>query len=139
MDEFTREILTNPDALDADQNGCAQRQFAGDANARRWISIKVGTTTRFLALFNLTDKPLAVKQSLAEVGFPNGCEIRDIWSRTDLGFYAKTYATYIAGHGVGFYRLDAKRKERSAWRGPANSLKHDERAIGPDATLRLPG
>ena len=112
LDDFTREILTNPDALDADQNGYAQRQFAGDATVRRWISIKAGTTTRFLALFNLTDKPLAVKQSLAEVGFPNGCEIRDIWSRTDLGFYAKTYATYIAGHGVGFYRLDAKRKEQ---------------------------
>jgi hypothetical protein len=108
MDDFTREILTNRDALDADQSGCAQRQFAGDAKVRRWISIKAGTTTRYLALFNLTDKPLAVEQPLAEAGFPDGCEIRDVWERRDLGFRAGTYATSVAGHGVGFYRLDAK-------------------------------
>ena len=110
MDDFTREILTNPDALDADRNGSAQRQFAGDAGVRRWISVKAGTATRYLALFNLTDKPLAVEQPLADVGFPDGCEIRDIWSRRKMGFVAKTYATTIAGHGVGFYRLDAKRR-----------------------------
>ena len=110
IDDFTREILTNPDALDADQNGSAQRQFAGDAKMKRWISIRAGTAARYLALFNLTNKPCAVEQPLAEAGFPHGCEIRDIWKRTDMGFYAKTYATTIAGHGVGFYRLDAKKR-----------------------------
>jgi len=106
IDDFTLDILTNADALDANRTGSGQRQFAGDANERRWLSVKMGTSSKYLALFNLTDKPRAVEQPLAEAGFPDGCRIWDIWSHKNMGFFAGSYKTMIAGHGVGFYRLD---------------------------------
>ncbi len=110
MDDFTRDILTNADALDANQHGSEQRQLAGDSKVRKWLSVKKGATAKYLALFNLTDKPQVITQSLAEIGFPEGGEIRDIWNRRNLGFQAGSFAPTVAAHGVGFYRLDTKSK-----------------------------
>ena len=106
IDDFTMDVLTNAEALDANRYGSKQRQLAGDADERRWLSVKTGTSSKYLALFNLTDTPRAVEQPLAEVGFPGGCKIWDIWSHKNMGFFVGSYKTMIAGHGVGFYRLD---------------------------------
>jgi hypothetical protein len=105
LDDFTRDILTNADALDANRNGSEQREFAADAEIRRWVSSKAGTKDKFLALFNLTSEPHVVRQSLVELGVPARCRVRDIWEKTDLVSDGETLVVTIAGHGVGFYRL----------------------------------
>lgn len=106
LDDFTKGVLTNPDALDANRYGSEPREFFADARLRKWISAKAGTATRYLALFNLQAEPARAEQSLAEVGFPDGCRIRDIWAGTDLGWRTGSFPAALAAHGAGFYRLE---------------------------------
>lgn len=109
LDAFTKAILTNPDALDAHRNGMEQRQLSGDASQRKWLSLKSGTKSRFLALFNLTAEPRRVEQALAEVGFAGGCQVRDIWAQADLDAVTGAIAVTVPAHGVAFLRLDPPR------------------------------
>jgi alpha-galactosidase len=106
LDAFTKAVLTNADALDADKNGSGQRELSGHADLRKWISTRAGTESRYLALFNLKEEPCRVEQPLGEAGFPKGCKVRDIWENKDLGFCKETLAATIPAHGVAFFRLD---------------------------------
>jgi hypothetical protein len=112
LDAFTKEILTNPDALDANRNGSEQRQLGGDARLHKWLSVKAGTPSKFLALFNLTPEPFRVEQQLKEVGFPDGCRVRDIWAQADQGVASGVLAASVPAHGVAFFRLDKLRDEK---------------------------
>ncbi len=108
LDDFTKAILTNPDALDANRNGTGQHEFASADNLRKWISTRQGTRSRYLALFNLADKPAQVDQPLAEAGMAGPCRIRDIWANVDFDCNADSFPSTLPAHGVGFYRLDPK-------------------------------
>lgn len=106
LDDFTKSILTNSDALDANRNGTGQREFAATAHLRKWVSTRPGAKSWYLALFNLSSDPLRVEQSLAEAGIAVPCRVRDIWAGTAFGCDTHSFPVAIPAHGVGFYRLD---------------------------------
>jgi hypothetical protein len=54
-----------------------------------------------------TELPVAV--DLAELGFPNGARVRDLWTHRDLGKFSGQFAPEIPFHGAGLYRLSPTR------------------------------
>lgn len=105
LDPFTKEILTNKDALYVNKHGAEQRQFYSDAQLKKWISVDAVNGDTYLALFNLSTTPCVIEQSILELGFTQGCLIRDIWQKGNLGEVTQSFTTYIAGHGVSFFKL----------------------------------
>jgi hypothetical protein len=105
LDLFTKEVLTNKNALDACRNGSNQHQFYNDGNIVKWINTRAGTGIKYLAIFNITSASIRVKQSLSEIGYPNGCRVKDIWNKSYLETSPDSFTVRIAGHGVGFYRV----------------------------------
>ncbi len=57
------------------------------------------------ALFNLMEQPSDVEQSVVELGFKQGCRVRDIWQQSDRGTVADRLTANIPGHGVAFHVL----------------------------------
>ncbi len=104
-DPFTKEILTNTDALRANRYGSAQRQLCADAKTITWISTDAENGNTYLALFNLMTEPSVVEQSVVDLGFEHGCRVRDIWQGSDRGTVATSVTATIPGHGVAFYVL----------------------------------
>jgi alpha-galactosidase len=50
-------------------------------------------------------QPRSVSVSLADLGFTGKVNVRDLWSRKDLGSFTGTFAQKINSHGAGLYRL----------------------------------
>lgn len=106
LDELTKALLTNADALDADQHGREPRQIFADSSLRKWISLRAGTESRYLAIFNVSAEARRVEQQLEEAGLEGGCRVRDIWAGADLGICQTSFSVAVPAHGVGFFRLD---------------------------------
>jgi hypothetical protein len=51
---------------------------------------------------------LPVAVDLAEIGFPNGARVRDLWTHRDLGEFSSEFAPEIPFHGAGLYRISPR-------------------------------
>lgn len=66
--------------------------------------------TRFLVVVATPENEAAVEGlpvavNLAELGFADGAEIRDLWTHRDIGTFSGEFAPEIPFHGAGLYRL----------------------------------
>lgn len=69
--------------------------------------------TRFLVVVATSEdehRPatLPVAVALSELGFPNGAQVRDLWTHRDLGAVEREFAPEIPFHGAGLYRLSPR-------------------------------
>jgi alpha-galactosidase len=53
-----------------------------------------------VGLFNRSWSLREVAVDLAQIGFPNGATLRDVWSQQDLGRHAGTFSHIVSKHGV---------------------------------------
>jgi alpha-galactosidase len=97
LDDWTTGLLTNPVVVAMNQKGHAQRLAGQDGNVIAWTS-KVGEQS-YLALFNVGDSAVAVKNGFASYGLAGGkYRVRNVWGAKDLGRLTEASGT-IAPHG----------------------------------------
>jgi alpha-galactosidase len=101
MTDRDRRILMNTDAIAIDQDAMGQQ---GD---RLYQSGDLDVWTRRLSagqvavgLFNRSWSTRDVAVDLAQIGFPNGATLRDVWSQRDLGHHTGIFAQPVSKHGV---------------------------------------
>jgi hypothetical protein len=87
LDEPTRALITNRDVIAINQTARDNHPIdglpAGLEKVRVWVASGTGReqTRRFLAVFNLDDKPVSVEASWDKLGLPAGTlTARDLWS-----------------------------------------------------------
>ena len=98
LDEWTAGLLTNPAVVAMDQQGREQRLVGQDGSVIAWTS-QVGDK-EYLALFNVGDSAVTVKDGFAKYGLAGGKDaVRDVWEGKDLGRSAAVSGT-VAPHGV---------------------------------------
>jgi len=56
LDDFTKEMLTNPEMLEVNQNSTNNRQVSRVNNLVVWVADAVGSEDKYLALFNAQSK-----------------------------------------------------------------------------------
>ena len=80
LDDWTSTLLTNRDVLEVDQNAHDQRQEAKEGDVVAWTAAgKDGV--RYLALFNLNDKPKTVTHRYTFYNLPAGTlSATELWS-----------------------------------------------------------
>ena len=80
LDDWTTALLTNRDILEVDQNAHDQRQEAREGDIIAWTAAgKDGV--RYLALFNLNDKPRTITHRYVFYNLPAGnLTARELWS-----------------------------------------------------------
>jgi len=84
LDETTRALITNQDVIALDQhshdNHPVDRLPEGYEQVRAWVA-SGRNGERYLALFNLGEKPFALKAAWGELGLESGrYAARDLWS-----------------------------------------------------------
>jgi len=106
MDEETRTILTNVEAIAINQDplGVQGNKRTSIYGAELWAGpLANGDTVIGLANMNTTDQ--VVELDWLYAGFANGSTyaLRDLWAHQDLGVF-KSYAPIIPGHSIQLLR-----------------------------------
>jgi alpha-galactosidase len=103
-DEWTISLLTNPEVLSVDQHSKNARQFIVTNDFVVWTSVPESEDGRYVALFNLSSKPLHVLKTWKELGLSSGeYKVRDLWHRRDIGKIEAIEDT-LPAHGSALYK-----------------------------------
>lgn len=109
LDDATRALLTNQDVIAVDQHSHGNRPVehlpAGFENVRVWIaSGKAGE--RYVAVFNLDDKPASLQASWQQLGLASGKHAaRELWSGHRLDA-ADRLQIQLPAHGCVLYSVE---------------------------------
>lgn len=105
LDRPTLELLTNREVLAVNQQSEDNQPHFVEDGMRVWSARVPGSGDRYLALFNLTDKPRPVTVRLDQVGMVGARRIRDLWSGTSQSVTGARVGEELPPHGAGLYRL----------------------------------
>jgi hypothetical protein len=115
LDADTRRLITNREVIAIDQtahdNHPVESLPPGFENVRVWVASGTGRqqATRFLAVFNLNDKPATLEASWDKLGLPSGNLVaRDLWEGHPLA-PAASLKIVLPAHGCALYALDTRR------------------------------
>ncbi len=101
MSDVDRSILTNREVIAIDQDPLgkqATRQYE-HADMSVWTKPLSGGRVA-VALVTSSWGERRMQFNLAEVGFPNGASVRDVWDGKDLGRQSGVFTGVVPGHGV---------------------------------------
>jgi len=106
-DQFTFDLITNPEVIYINQHSENNRQLFYKNNTRAWAADDPENGDKFLALFNLNSSAKTITVTWSELGISGTYQVKDIWSQTDLGSYSTQISRNINAHGTGLYRISA--------------------------------
>ena len=104
VDEFTRNLLGNPEVLAIDQDplGKAAHRFSSDGWTEVWAR-ELSDGTYAVGLFNRGPEAALVTVSFSDIGVGSFPPIRFPWTHNDMGAWAgsgKEYTATVPRHGV---------------------------------------
>src|SRR5579884_206403 len=105
IDPFTLSLLTNQEVLAVDQHSSDNRLLFTRGNQIVWTADNPRTREKFVALFNLGEKPEKITVSWKELGIAGRASVRDLWKRENLGGFSNEFSAQINPHGAGLYRI----------------------------------
>ena len=107
--EQSLAFLKNPEVLAVNQQGENSRQLSRAKDRVVWMSDVPGSSDRYLALFNTSEKPGRVAFTFEDEMLRGNYKVRDLWRKDDLGTFSKEFGAGIDPHGAGLYRLSPSR------------------------------
>jgi alpha-galactosidase len=113
LDDFTRSLITNDEVLAVNQNSAGNRELFNRDGFIAWVADAPGSKEKYLALFNTRNVPGGtttvpaekIPVNLADLGFSEGCRVRDLWSKKDMGEFKGEFAPEVPWHGAALYRV----------------------------------
>ncbi|HEY6915563.1 MAG TPA: glycoside hydrolase family 27 protein [Paludibacter sp.] len=117
LDDFTKEILTNPEMLKVNQYSINNRQVSRDKNLIVWTADVPNSKDKYVALFNAQSKGENIDFNNADqvnvnfeaIGIKGKAKVRDLWSHKDLGTFNGSFGRELPQHGAGLYRISPLR------------------------------
>lgn len=109
MSAFTKEILTNKEAIAIDQDPLGKQGYKIKDEGEFEIYMKpLANGDTAICLFNRQDKALDVTINWAELKIANNHKIKDLWKHKEVGTTAKNFKATIGRHDVVLLRLARK-------------------------------
>jgi len=108
MNEETREILMNKEAIAVDQDSLGKTgvKVRDDGDLEVWVK-QLGDGSRAVVLFNrgLTNEKMTVKWT--EMGYPSYLKalVRDLWQHKDMGKFKNEYSVEVPSHDAVMLRV----------------------------------
>jgi alpha-galactosidase len=112
-DSITLKLLNNEEALSANRTGLHPRQVKFKNAIIIWTADIENSDDKFLAFFNQWEskEPVDIKINWADLGLKDkNYQVRDLWSKKDLGNFENLFSSKIEAHGAGLYRIKAVSK-----------------------------
>lgn len=103
-DSFTLDLLTNDEVLAVDQHSLNNRQLRRDADSVVWLADVPRSKDKYVAVFNLSDRPASPNVAVGSIGAGLHPRVRDLWSHQDLGPQPR-FSPSLPAHGAGLFRF----------------------------------
>ncbi len=107
LDAPTLALLTNREVLAVNQASSENRPHYIEDGGRIWSAKAEGSADRYVALFNVSDKPREVWIKLRDLGITRSVAVRDLWEGKALGQQSERISAALPPHGAALYRLTA--------------------------------
>lgn len=101
LNDFTLNLLTNPEVLAIDQDILgkqAQRTLQQDST-QVWMK-EMSNSSKAIGIFNTSASYKKIDIKSKDLSVNNNSIVRDVWRRKDLGKFGDTFTTMVAPHGV---------------------------------------
>ena len=106
MDAFTESVLTSPELIAVDQYAENNRPVIQKPDTVVWMAAAPEQAGDYVAIFNLSDQPLAVNYLWRDLGIQFGkFRVRDLWERKELGRLDHIEAT-LPPHGSKIFEVE---------------------------------
>jgi alpha-galactosidase len=106
LDDFTRNLLTNDEVIDVNQDplGIQARRVLKRDEIEIW-SKPLEDGSRAVGLFNLGEDAIPVSVRWSELGLRGPQAVRDLWRQKDLGAHGEGCTFEVPRHGVVLLKL----------------------------------
>lgn len=106
LDDFTINILCNPEVIDINQDALGKQARIVKQNKKMLILSKpLEDGSIALGLFNIAEKLRNISVNWDMLGISGPQRVRDVWRNKDLDEVNKQYSVEVARHGVMLVRL----------------------------------
>ena len=114
INERALELLKNQELIALNQDPlCLQAyvvQHTGDTYVLAKDILTLHGTTRAVALYNPSDKPVQMSVSFGELDLGGKVAVRDVFEHQDLGTMEKALSVLVPAHGTRIYTLTAEQR-----------------------------
>jgi alpha-galactosidase len=106
LDEFTLNVLCNPEIIEIDQDPLGESGMVIRQSDNRYLMIKnLADGTKAVGLFNRGNSTVEVQADWGELQISGKHSVRDLWRQKDLGVYNGKFSTQVPAHGVVMVRI----------------------------------
>lgn len=106
LDEFTLNVLCNPEVIDVNQDPLGHSGAVSHLNESNFIMVKeLEDGAKAVGLFNRGEFPAKVAAPWPVMGLSGPQAARDLWRQLDLGVFHNEFRTEVPRHGVILVRL----------------------------------
>ena len=106
LDEFTLNILCNPEVIDVDQDALGQSAAVTMLNDATFLMTKnLEDGSKAVGLFNRGEFPAEVTAWWLTIGVTGKQTVRDLWRQKDIGTYENSFTTQVPRRGVVLVRI----------------------------------
>ena len=108
-DEFTLSLMNNDEVLAVNQNVQQSKPLFSHDGQVAWIADVPNSSAKYLAVFYIGDAGEAkLHVQWSDLGLPAKCQVRDLWSRHDLGASQNGRDFVLKPHASGFYKITSE-------------------------------
>ncbi|HEX9807602.1 MAG TPA: alpha-galactosidase, partial [Alteraurantiacibacter sp.] len=104
LDAPTLRLLTNPALIELNQNSRNNMPVSNEGGRVVWTAENADGTARYLALFNISDRPLLIEQKLKAIGAPLKAQAENLWTG-QTGDADGVIAVELREHASALFRL----------------------------------
>jgi alpha-galactosidase len=111
LDEFTRDLLTNDEVLEVNQDelGQAACRVRKDGELEIW-SRPLADGTIAVGLFNRGLEPADLTATWTELKLTGPHSVRDLWQRKNLGSFTESFTAQVPAHGSQFLKIGSAKE-----------------------------
>ena len=103
--DWSKNFLKNEEVLKVNQESENNRQIYERGDSRIWIADIPGSEDKYLGLFNIADYTQNVTFNYFWELLPSEMQVRDLWSKKDLGIFKDAFSAELRPHEGRLYRL----------------------------------
>jgi len=109
LDEFTINILTNPEVIEIDQDPLGESAVVINKSEDTFVMVKtLENGDRAIGLFNKGEFEDKVTFLWSDAGINGKYRVRDLWRQKELGVFEREFSAQIPRRGVVLIRLSAQ-------------------------------
>ncbi len=106
LDEFTLNILCNPEVIEVDQDPLGQCARVVGKPGNTFVLVKdMEDGSKAVGLCNRGEVEIEVTAKWNDIGVTGKQTVRDLWREKDLGEFSDQFTTVVPRHGVVLVRL----------------------------------